>query len=269
MPDSPKKPEFKYSKRKLEGLIDDIYTGKVSEYDIPEDLYRATVEYLKNGLYKGFGQTLDEAEGADLELLSQLRENIYMFSAAKNFTELKQMTEMLTDGDAVRSFEDFKSAATEVFDIHNEDYLATEYQTAMASASSAAKWRDVEDEKDVLPNLRYSAIIDDRTSEICLPLNGTVAPIDDPIWATITPPNHFNCRCVILQEDGDAKLTPDGDKEDRFEKVDKEMDDMFKQNPGQTGEVFDKDHPYFSVPDKDIPFAKKNFGLKIPPTDDE
>jgi len=265
----PDKPKFKYSKQKLEQLIEDIYNGDVSEYDIPLDLYQATVEYLKDGLYRGYGQTLEEAEGADLDLLTELRENIYMFSAAKNFDELKQMTELLTNGDEVRSFDEFKEAATEVFDIHNEDYLATEYQTAIASASSAAKWVDVEEQKDVLPNLRYSAIIDENTSDICLPLNGIVAPVDDPIWNTCTPPNHFNCRCVLLQEDGDATVTPDDRKDSAFEKVDDEMDEMFKQNPGKTGEIFDKDHPYFSVPKEDLDFAKTNFGLPIPPTDED
>ncbi len=44
----------------------------------------------------------------------------------------------------------------------------------------------------------YSAIIDSRTSDICDGLDGFIAPIDDPIWKDIKPPNHFNCRSILV-----------------------------------------------------------------------
>lgn len=254
--------------KQINKYIDGIYDGSVTEYDLPVEVYDAIAEYLKAGLYKGFGQTLEEAEGADLELLSQLRENVYMFSAAKTFQMTKEIGSLLISDDGEpRTANEFRDVARETYDNWNDNYGATEYQTAMASASSAAKWQDAEDQKDVLPNLRYSAIIDENTSDICLPLNGIVAPIDDPIWSTCTPPNHFNCRCTILQEGPSVSLTPDGDKQDRFDKVDGEMDDLFKQNPGNTGEVFDKDHPYFDVPKEDRKYAARNFDLPIPEKD--
>lgn len=40
--------------------------------------------------------------------------------------------------------------------------------------------------------LEYSAILDDRTTEICSQLNGQTYGIDDEVWATFRPPNHFN-----------------------------------------------------------------------------
>ncbi len=258
----------KLTPKQINKYIDGIYDGSIDERNLPVEVYDAIAEYLKSGLYQGFGQTLEEAEGADLELLSQLRENIYMFSAAKTYQMTKEISSLLIGDDGEpRTAAEFNQVARENYDNWNDNYGATEYQTAMASASSAAKWQDAEDQKDVLPNLRYSAIMDENTSDICAPLNGLVAPIDDPIWATCTPPNHFNCRCTLLQEGPDANLTPDGDKDKRFEKVNAEMDDMFKQNPGQTGEVFDKDHPYFSVPDEDRDYAKQNFNLPIPEKD--
>lgn len=46
--------------------------------------------------------------------------------------------------------------------------------------------------------LSYSAILDRRTTPICNRLNGSVYPMNDPIWRFITPPNHFQCRSVLI-----------------------------------------------------------------------
>lgn len=48
----------------------------------------------------------------------------------------------------------------------------------------------------IIPGVRYAAHIDNRTSEICIMLNGTIWAIDDP--NILTPPNHFNCRSRLL-----------------------------------------------------------------------
>ena len=48
----------------------------------------------------------------------------------------------------------------------------------------------------IVAGVRYAAHIDNRTSEICRMLNGTIWAIDDP--NILTPPNHFNCRSRIL-----------------------------------------------------------------------
>jgi SPP1 gp7 family putative phage head morphogenesis protein len=48
------------------------------------------------------------------------------------------------------------------------------------------------------PAMGFSAILDDRISDICESLDGQVYPVDDPIWSTITPPLHENCRSTIV-----------------------------------------------------------------------
>lgn len=46
--------------------------------------------------------------------------------------------------------------------------------------------------------LEYSAILDDRTTEICSQLNGETFGIDSEVWSTFRPPNHFNCRSILV-----------------------------------------------------------------------
>ena len=52
-------------------------------------------------------------------------------------------------------------------------------------------------ESMVVEGLEYSAIMDDVTTDICRELDQSMYPKNDPIWNTITPPNHFNCRSFL------------------------------------------------------------------------
>lgn len=43
---------------------------------------------------------------------------------------------------------------------------------------------------------RYTAILDQRTTDYCRNLNGTVFQSNDPEFSVVTPPNHFGCRSM-------------------------------------------------------------------------
>ena len=254
---------FKYSDEQLSNLLDGIYSGSITEYDIPENLYFAIADYLKSGVYKGFGGNLTDFTGKDLELLKELRENIYMFSAAKNFAEIKDISSLMLDENGSRvSNSEFNRLGAERFDTWNSAYGRSEYNTAVAQATMAGKWNEIQGNKDLLPILSYSTIGD--ACDICAPLDGLTAPVDDPVWNEVMPTNHFNCLCVVFQHEEGKELTPDDEKEQIFDQVTKEMDDCFRMNPGKDGYIFSPDHPYFQVEPKDRDFAKENFGMPIP-----
>lgn len=261
--------KYKLTERNIKKYINGIYNGTITERDLSLDVYNAITDYLKAGLYDGYGMTLAEAEGADLRLLSELRENVYMFGAAKNYQMTKEISSLLVNEETgeVRTAKEFNDLARETYDNWNDNWGLTEYNTAIGQGEAASKWNEIEKDAEVLPNLRYSAVLDANTSDICAPLDGLIAPVDDPIWSSVAPLNHFNCRCVLLQEGPDAKLTPKDDKDDIVGGVLDEMQGVFKSNPGKTGNVFDKDHPYFDVPKKDKAYAKRNFDMPIPPAD--
>jgi SPP1 gp7 family putative phage head morphogenesis protein len=54
------------------------------------------------------------------------------------------------------------------------------------------------DIKGFVEALQYSAIIDDATTDFCAGMDGKIYPASDAIWDTITPPNHFNCRSILI-----------------------------------------------------------------------
>lgn len=255
-----------YTDKQIEALISGIEMGTIDEWNLPTDYYRALTDYLQRGVFKGFGATLDTVSKLDLPLLEELCTNTYMFGAAKTFQEVQHMSSLLVDKDTgeVRSSNEFRKLAKEVYGTYNDDYLRTEYNTAIAQADAAAKWNDIERNKDVLPNLRYSAIGDACT--ICAPLDGLVAPVNSSIWDKIAPTNHFNCKCLLLQEDEDVPLTENA--KDIVDPVVQTMkdkgQDIFINNVGKTGEIFTSDHPYFNVAKEYREWAKENFGLELP-----
>lgn len=273
---------MEFTKKQIEWLLLGVYKGKITQNNLPRDLYFAIADYLKIGVYQGFGGSLnsiskDISNGSrsigDLDLLNQLRTNVYMFSGAKVFQQIREMSlasKIVTDEGVIRPFNDFRKDALGIYEQYNVDWLKTEYNTAIGQAQEAAKWQKIEEQKDILPYLKYSAVIDSRTSEICRPLDGIVAPVNDPIWKKIAPLNHFNCRCLLLQlnaEDGKQEQTNKLLKLTKVAETESQMQDLFKMNAGKDGYIFKKDHPYFEVQPKDKQYAKDNFGLPIPKKD--
>jgi len=269
---------FKFSDAQLVRLLRDIYKGKIDQRNLPSNLYYAIADYLKKAVYEGYGtdikslgkkirETATGFDTSDMELLTELRTNIYIFSAAKTYQQVRTMSSaIIGDNGTIVPFKEFREKANETFDLYNKTWLRTEYDTAIGQAQNARKWNDIEKQADVLPLLEYSAVIDARTSDICRPLDGIIAPVKDPIWNKVAPLNHFNCRCLLKQR-SDGTPTEAGQKNAKVAEVEKDMQDLFKMNPGQSGYVFGKQHPYFDVAPKDKALAQKNFGLKIPKKD--
>jgi hypothetical protein len=252
---------MEFSDKQIEALIEGIYSGEITEYNIPDRLYFAIADHLKSALYKGFGGVPSDFVGTDFALLEELRTNIYMFSAAKSYTELKDMTGLLMDGDKVRSFSDFNKVCKKTFDVYNVDYLQSEYNTALASGDMAVKWDSIQRDKAILPVLRYQTTGGD-VCDICKPLDNTTLPADDKFWKTRYPPNHFNCYCLVTSHESDEyPITKD------IPQMSPVQQDIFKMNVGIDKYVFSPEHPYFDVAPKDKEYAKNNFDLPIPKTD--
>lgn len=263
-----------------EALLRGIFNGTIKPRNLPPLLYYNIADYLKRALYEGYGFSISslieelntgssKMNVADLELLQELRTNIYMFSAAKTYQQVRELSSLLTDENGtVIPYSEFKKKALPVVHIYNETWMKTEYETAIGQAQNAVKWKQIEKQAEILPLLKYDAILDKNTSEICRPLDGLIAPVNDPIWRKIMPLNHFNCRCLVKQlQEGEEPVTGDKKKQELFKQSTEQMQDVFKMNPGLDGYVFKPDHPYFQVPKKDAAFAANNFGLPIPATD--
>jgi len=256
---------IKYSDSQIEAMIKGIEDGSIDEWNLPEGYYNAITDYLKKGIFEGFGSNLQTASKLDLPLLKELVTNAYMFGAAKTFQQTKEISSLLVDGEGnVRTSREFNTLAREMYNNWNDNWGRTEYNTAIAQGDAAAKWNEIEKQKDIMPVLEYSAIGD--ACDICQPLDGLTALVEDPIWDSIAPTNHFNCKCLLKQHGEYKELTHDTSiiVEPLIEKMKAKGQDIFINNVGKTGEIFTNDHPYFETKKEYVDYARRNFDLPLP-----
>ena len=223
------------------GLAQRIYDGEHITYD--PDLLQATVKPYIDGITKGYGKSLADVDWytPDFKTLEKLTENVFKFSASKNFHILSDMTNALIGPDGtIRTFNEFRTVVDHMNAKYNHTWLRTEYNQAVASAQCAARWTDFEKHAKSMPFLQYQAVMDGNTRAEHAALNGVIKRVDSDFWDKYYPPNGWGCRCEVIQLPGkNHKETPA--EAIKFCKV----DDMWKVNVGKKGVVFPKGHPYF------------------------
>lgn len=94
------------------------------------------------------------------------------------------------------------------------DYtLEAVFRTQGQVAYSAGRWNSLQDDaiQDILWGFEFSAIGDDRTTEVCAAMDGVRRPKDDPVWQRLWPPNHWNCRSTAIElfDGSDSTPVPD------------------------------------------------------------
>ena len=62
---------MKFTNKQIDNLLKGIEDGRINEYNLPEDLYNSITNYLKKGVFEGFGETLKSVSIDDRELLTQ------------------------------------------------------------------------------------------------------------------------------------------------------------------------------------------------------
>ena len=257
--------KFKYSDSQIKDLLNRIYSGEITEYEIPESLYFAIADYLKKGLYDGFGGNLTDFKGKDLELLTELRENTFMFSGGKAYHQIKEYRTLLLDESGnLRSQREFTQLAAKEFETWNVSWGLTERQTAIGQAQMAVKWNEIERNADILPILEFST--NGKPCEICAPYNNFSAPVHDAVWNWATPLLHFKCECIILQHE-DTHAVSSKEKYSSIQDLKETVPEVFQMNPGKDKVIYSESHPYFEVPAKDKDYALANFNLPIPKKD--
>lgn len=75
------------------------------------------------------------------------------------------------------------------------------YDTNLATAHAAGRWRQLQDLKGALPFWRYrhaDGVIHPRPQHLAW--NGLTLPADHPFWRTHFPPNGWGCHCKVLAQ---------------------------------------------------------------------
>ena len=221
-----------------------LFEGEEPEFD--ELSLNFTIDELREALIGGYGEEAAKLQWGtpDAEMVRHLYRNVYQFSVAKNFTQMRTLTSALIDENGhTRSFSDFMNEAAKIDKKFNVDYLRAEYDTAVNSAEMASHWVRFKQMGD--PMLRYVTVGDERVRESHAAMNGIQRPMSDPIWDKIYPPNGWNCRCTVIATSGAA--TPD-----KQIRMPWDVPPLFQTNLAKTGMLWPKDHPYFKASEERI-----------------
>lgn len=245
-----------FSDEYIDNLLSKIYSGEINAMNLPFGLYRQVCEHLLEGIKIGYDVSSPTIQ--DKALVDAFNTNINIFSGAKTFNYvLANEGLLLDDNGKLRNWIEFKKDASILFDKYNKHWLEAEYFTTVGQATESKNWKGFKQRQNDFPLLEYVASLDDKTSPVCASKDGIVRPVNDPFWNTNKPLSHYRCRCLLISHAyGDAEITQDISKVVPAQGI-------FAQNPTDTGQIFDKSHPYFDIAGKYKTFAKKNFNLPI------
>ena len=251
-----KTPTYKNSNK----LIQDVYDGKISPFVLPADLFEFTFYALSTLVAETFGLPSDFKKGTfGFKRSTQMKNNLSVFSGSKTFQEVLELSSnVLVDGE-VLPFNEFKKIGLGIDNQYNKHWLETEQQAAFRQSESVANWKDIKEDEETFPYLKYITVGDDRVRHDHSEVDGVIKRVDDPFWNTWFPPNDWNCRCIVEQLET-ATVT-----KGTFPKNDSPV---FGTNVGKNGLIFPKKHPYYNVPKEFKKEQKINFGFKTP-TDEQ
>ena len=261
-----------WTKAQQEKLIEGVYGGVISAFNLPEALFEHSFIELMGEVNRGF--TVPGIEVGTLKIIRGFRKNINEFSGAKTVSEVKQLSEaVIGPTGAKMPFKEYRKIGRQIDSTYNLTWLKTERNTAFAQAQSAEQWQRTQDKKDLFPYLQYQTVGDNRVRPAHRDWDGIIKPVDDEFWNTRMPPNDFGCRCRVirLRQGTETNLDQHRTQVNRQrEKVGepavsnlKNTSDVFDTNPAKAKYVFKKSTtPYFEdaravgqVPGKD------NYGL--------
>ncbi len=217
-----------------------IHSGYTKAVD--KDLWLHNFNNMLSGLDKGYGKPFLNVEynSPDFVFIQNLKYNTAVFDAFKINRETgEHKLKVLDDNGNIIPWKEFKQSAMPIVKQYNQRWLQTEYNYAHQSALMARKWRDFENDADLYPNLRYAAVMDERTRQSHAGLNGKVYPMSHPFWDTYYPPLDWNCRCSVLQSDAEPDTELPADMPT--------VPDLMRNNAGKTAKVFNSAHPYFKT----------------------
>lgn len=173
------------------------YKGKVTLADIPsDDELRDILEAFMN---------FEEVDGWDAvipqDAIDWLADYVPKLSGKWSSDLLERVNEvirtsMLEGGTLQERMKALREVALQLEQM-SADRLETIARTEITRADTLGRLVSMTAHDDVV-GVEFSAIMDDRTTEICSSRHGLIMRLDDPRLAENTPPLHPRCRSVLL-----------------------------------------------------------------------
>lgn len=202
---------------------------------IEPNLFNITFNQLNLAVDKGFAGVNFNTPNEDF--IYQLKYNNAVFSAFKTHRQQNDLAASLLDANGnLKSFATFKNDVAPIVGKYNQDWLKTEYNTAVIRARQAANFKKFEETKDLFPNLQWLPSTSIERRNFHVKFYNLVKPISDPFWKTNYPGDLWNCKCGITNtDDSVSEETP---------KAEYQPTPGLDENPGITGAIFSDTNTY-------------------------
>ncbi|MBQ6202723.1 MAG: hypothetical protein IJK46_01350 [Prevotella sp.] len=168
---------------------------------------------------------------------------------------------LLDSNGNLKPFKQWKEEVLPIASHQCNNWLQTEYNTAVLRARQAANWQQFQAEKDILPNLKWLPSTSPNPGADHRQFWNTILPVDHPFWDQHRPGDRWNCKCDLTSTDEPATpvpaTVPDGSPSGNNPQP------GLKDNPGKSQAVFSDDHPYFPTDCKHCPFYNPTIKARL------
>lgn len=173
------------------------YQGRVKLGDLPsdEELSRLLSEFIR------FDASEEWQEVIPREAIEWLENYVPQLAGTLSKSVLERVNEVIRKSmlegsplkDRMKALREVSGELSRMSDARIESIARTE----ITRADTMGRLSSMKSNPDVL-GVEFSAILDDRTTEICSSRHGLVMTLDDPRLPENTPPCHVNCRSMLL-----------------------------------------------------------------------
>jgi SPP1 gp7 family putative phage head morphogenesis protein len=229
------------------------------------DVYLKIAGQMFDRFTKGFNTGYKTGDGGPGAFQAYIQDNLFPFSAAKNYSQMKDMRDRLMDDQGkIKSFGRFRDDVASISQDYNQNWLQSEYNYVQKSGIMAAQWQNIILDKETYPYLMYTTRMDDKVRPEHAALQGITLKVDDPFWNKYYPPNGWNCRCTVKQLQTHEATPSDPRAAGKLAKAEK-IPELFQNNVGKSKMELSNGHPYYDV--KSLQYiralkAEANYGLR-------
>jgi hypothetical protein len=224
----------------LEKILKRIHAGSDTMKTLDPDLFFASLQEIDKAVDEGIPSVRWGEENKDF--IDALKYNNAVFAAFKTHREQNDLHAQLVDSDGqLKDFSAFRKACQSIIGDYNGRWLKTEYDTAVKSARTAAKFIEYEKDEDIYPNLTWMPSTAVEPRETHKRYYHTVRAMRDPWFKTHYPGNEWGCQCDV--NNTDSPITHQGD-----EPVGAIRNEIpppgLGLNPAFSKSIFSRTHPY-------------------------
>lgn len=173
------------------------YSGRVKLSDMPDDgrimeLLRAFIE---------MDDSNEWYEIIPMESVNWLNDYVPKLAGIFSASVLERTREVIRDsmleGATLQERMKALRESSEELSRLTRQRIETIARTEITRADSMGRLISMKGNNDVI-GVEFSAVMDDRTTEMCIERNGLIMRLDDPRLPENTPPLHVQCRSLLL-----------------------------------------------------------------------